>query len=96
VFDCSADSIGKGGVGEVFIGTKYSSGEKVAIKKLQTFFKGKDRLPMILNEISVMANSTHPNIVNYIASYGVGEELWVRIALPQVSLLLLKATFQIG
>jgi len=65
------------GVGEVFIGTRYDTGEKVAIKKLQTVHKGRDRLPMILNEINVMANSKHPNIVNYIASYSVGDELWV-------------------
>ena len=53
------------------------SHKKVAIKKLQTFFKGKDRLPTILNEINVMAHSKHPNIINYIASYQVDQELWV-------------------
>lgn len=77
VYDCSERSIGKGGMGEVFFATRKGSSRKVAIKKLQTFWKGKDRLPTILNEINVMAHSKHPNIINYIASYQVDQELWV-------------------
>ena len=64
-------------MGEVFIGIKKDSQERVAIKKLHTFFKGKDRLPTILNEINVMESSKHANIVNFIGAYSVGEELWV-------------------
>ena len=84
IYDCSERAIGKGGMGEVFFATIKRSNssvqahqKKVAIKKLQTFFKGKDRLPTILNEINVMAHSKHPNIINYIASYQVDQELWV-------------------
>lgn len=78
LYECTETSIGKGGMGEVFIGTKHgNSAVKVAIKKLPTFFKGKDRLATILNEINVMASSKHENIVNYIASYHVQDELWV-------------------
>lgn len=81
IYDCSERAIGKGGMGEVFFATfkrpGSSSTKKVAIKKLQTFFKGKDRLPTILNEINVMAHSKHPNIINYLASYQVDQELWV-------------------
>jgi hypothetical protein len=80
IYDCSERSIGKGGMGEVFFATRKGSGSnsrKVAIKKLQTFFKGKDRLPTILNEINVMAHSKHPNIINYIGAYQVEQELWV-------------------
>lgn len=77
-YECAPKAIGKGGVGEVFIGTKKESGDKVAIKKLQTFFKGKDRLPMILNEVAVMASSSHANIVSYMGCHAIGnEELWV-------------------
>eukprot|EP01122_Echinamoeba_exundans_P001625 TRINITY_DN11645_c0_g1_i1.p1 TRINITY_DN11645_c0_g1~~TRINITY_DN11645_c0_g1_i1.p1 ORF type:complete len:830 (+),score=177.25 TRINITY_DN11645_c0_g1_i1:105-2594(+) len=77
-YECAPKAIGKGGVGEVFIGTKRDTGDKVAIKKLQTFFKGKDRLPMILNEVAVMASSAHANIVSYMGCHAVGtEELWV-------------------
>lgn len=84
LYDCSERAIGKGGMGEVFFATIKRQGaggsgshKKMAIKKLQTFFKGKDRLPTILNEINVMAHSKHPNIINYIASYQVEQELWV-------------------
>jgi hypothetical protein len=79
IYDCTERSIGKGGMGEVFFATRKSSGSnrKIAIKKLHTFFKGKDRLPTILNEINVMAHSKHPNIINYIGAYQVDQELWV-------------------
>ena len=33
---------------------------------------------LIINEILVMRENKHPNIVNYVDSYHVGEELWVR------------------
>ena len=32
---------------------------------------------LIINEILVMRENKHPNIVNYVDSYLVGEELWV-------------------
>lgn len=32
---------------------------------------------LIINEILVMRENKHPNIVNYLDSYLVGEELWV-------------------
>lgn len=53
-------------------------GEKVAIKKLQTKRRGKDRLGFILREIEIIATSQHPNIVKYFDSYFVADELWVR------------------
>lgn len=77
IYECDEKCIGKGGMGEVFVGIKYSTKEQVAIKKLPTSFKGKNRLPTILNEINVMAHSHHENIVNYIASYHLKDELWV-------------------
>ena len=33
---------------------------------------------LIINEILVMRENKNPNIVNYVDSYLVGEELWVR------------------
>lgn len=35
---------------------------------------------LIINEILVMRENKHPNIVNYVDSYLVGEELWVSFA----------------
>ena len=36
---------------------------------------------LIINEILVMRESKHPNIVNFIESYLVRDELWVRTLL---------------
>lgn len=70
-------SIGKGSVGEVFFATLRATGEEVAIKKLQLMRRGRDRTPIILREIDIIATSQHPNIVRYMGSYEVGLELWV-------------------
>lgn len=72
------DTIGIGSVGEVMCARTKTTGQKVAIKKLQTKRRGKDRLPFILREIEIISSSKHPNIVQYIGSYFWGEELWVR------------------
>ena len=34
---------------------------------------------LIINEILVMRENKHPNVVNYLDSYLVGDELWVRL-----------------
>jgi hypothetical protein len=43
--------------------------------------KGKNRLFVILNEVNVLAQSQHPNIIQYVGTYECGEELWVRASL---------------
>ena len=50
---------------------------KVAIKKLELVRRGRDRLALILREIDIIARSAHENIVKYIESYEVQDELWV-------------------
>jgi len=49
----------------------------VAIKKLQTQRRNKDRLPFILREIEIISSSAHQNIVKYIDCFHMGQELWV-------------------
>jgi serine/threonine protein kinase len=49
----------------------------VAIKRLQTKLRNQDRLPYILREIEIIATSAHPNIVKYMESFHMGDELWV-------------------
>lgn len=63
--------------GEVFLAADVTTGEKVAVKRLQVMRRGQDRLPFILREIEIIATSAHPNIVRYIESFHQGDELWV-------------------
>lgn len=48
---------------------------EVAIKQMNLSQQPKKEL--IINEILVMRENKHPNVVNYLDSYLVGEELWV-------------------
>lgn len=71
-----AVKIGEGGAGEVFLATHSKTKEKVAIKKMK--LKAQN-LKTIINEIGMMKNCKHDNIVQYIDSYLVSDELWVCI-----------------
>lgn len=51
------------------------TGMEVAIKQMNLSQQPKKEL--IINEILVMRENKHPNVVNYLDSYLVGEELWV-------------------
>lgn len=48
---------------------------EVAIKQMNLPQQPKKEL--IINEILVMRENKHPNVVNYLDSYIVGDELWV-------------------
>jgi serine/threonine-protein kinase CLA4 len=57
-------------------GTQITQGHKVAIKQMD--LANQPRKELIVNEILVMKESQHPNIVNFLDSYLVrGNELWV-------------------
>lgn len=77
-------------VGEVIFAEARDGSGVVAIKKLQTVRRNKDRLPFILREIEIISSSAHDNIVRYIDCFDMGSELWV---LNISSLLVL--TFQV-
>jgi len=49
--------------------------ETVAIKRMD--LNNQPKKDLIINEILVMRESKHPNIVNFIESYLVRDELWV-------------------
>ncbi|OTF77381.1 phosphorylase kinase gamma subunit-like protein, partial [Euroglyphus maynei] len=69
------ERIGQGASGVVYTAIEISTGMQVAIKQMNLSQQPKKEL--IVNEILVMRENKHPNVVNYLDSYLVGEELWV-------------------
>ncbi|ESO86383.1 hypothetical protein LOTGIDRAFT_179393 [Lottia gigantea] len=69
------EKIGQGASGTVYIAIEVATGREVAIKTMNLSQQPKKEL--IINEILVMRENQNPNIVNYLDSYLVGEELWV-------------------
>ena len=71
----SLNKIGQGASGGVFTGYERGSQRLVAIKQMN--LEQQPKKDLIINEIIVMKESSHPNIVNFIDSYLVNGELWV-------------------
>uniref|UniRef100_A0A6I8PQT1 non-specific serine/threonine protein kinase n=1 Tax=Ornithorhynchus anatinus TaxID=9258 RepID=A0A6I8PQT1_ORNAN len=69
------EKIGQGASGTVYTAVEVATGQEVAIKQMNLQQQPKKEL--IINEILVMRENKNPNIVNYLNSYLVGEELWV-------------------
>ncbi|OAA70316.1 sexual development serine/threonine kinase PakA [Cordyceps fumosorosea ARSEF 2679] len=67
--------IGQGASGGVFTGYERHTNRLVAIKQMN--LEQQPKKDLIINEIIVMKESSHPNIVNYIDSFLTGGELWV-------------------
>eukprot|EP01133_Synstelium_polycarpum_P016627 gene16627-19756_t len=72
------NKIGEGGAGEVFEAVNSRTNVSIAIKKMK--LKAQN-LKTVINEIGMMKNSLHDNIVQYIDSYIVADELWVAMEL---------------
>uniref|UniRef100_A0A1B6DM64 non-specific serine/threonine protein kinase n=1 Tax=Clastoptera arizonana TaxID=38151 RepID=A0A1B6DM64_9HEMI len=69
------EKIGMGASGTVYTAIEASTGMEVAIKQMNLSQQPKKDL--IINEILVMRENKHHNVVNYLDSYLVAEELWV-------------------
>jgi len=68
--------VGQGASGHVYVAKTLTTGKKVAIKEMDLAHH--PRKELIVNEILVMKESQHPNIVNFLESYLVkNNELWV-------------------
>ncbi|XP_053214788.1 serine/threonine-protein kinase PAK 2-like [Panonychus citri] len=67
--------IGFGASGTVYTANDRDTNTKVAIKTMDLTKQSKKEL--IITEIKVMSENTHPNLVNYLDSYLVGNDLWV-------------------
>ncbi|XP_035291155.1 serine/threonine-protein kinase PAK 3 isoform X2 [Anguilla anguilla] len=69
------EKIGQGASGTVYTAIDIATGQEVAIKQMTLQQQPKKEL--IINEILVMRENKNSNIVNYLDSYLVGDELWV-------------------
>ncbi|KAL1921363.1 uncharacterized protein VTP21DRAFT_11079 [Calcarisporiella thermophila] len=68
--------IGQGASGSVYVAKHLATSKKAAIKQID--LSRQPRKELIVNEILVMKESQHPNIVNFLDSYLIGRnELWV-------------------
>lgn len=68
--------VGQGASGNVYVAKTLTTGQRVAIKTMD--LSQQPRKELIVNEILVMKESQHPNIVNFLDSYLVkNNELWV-------------------
>jgi p21-activated kinase 1 len=67
--------IGQGASGGVFTGYERGTNRLVAIKQMN--LEQQPKKDLIINEILVMKDSSHPNIVNFIDSFLITGELWV-------------------
>ncbi|XP_062522105.1 serine/threonine-protein kinase PAK 1-like [Corticium candelabrum] len=69
------EKIGQGAAGTVYSAIEIATGNEVAIKQMNLQQQPKKEL--IINEILVMRDNKNKNIVNYLDSYLVTDELWV-------------------
>ncbi|RCH96672.1 Protein kinase, partial [Rhizopus stolonifer] len=68
--------VGQGASGSVYVAFSLSTNVKVAIKQME--LASQPRKDLIVTEISVMKESQHPNIVNYLDSFLLNNsDLWV-------------------
>jgi len=69
-----AKKVGEGAAGEVFLATNSRTKQRVAIKKMAM---NDESMKLLVTEISIMKSSHHPNIVDYIDSHMIQDQLWV-------------------
>ncbi|XP_045499856.1 serine/threonine-protein kinase PAK mbt isoform X1 [Colias croceus] len=67
--------IGKGSTGVVCVATDTRTRRRVAVKMMNLL--NQQRRELLFNEVVIMRDYPHPNIVEMYASYLVGNELWV-------------------
>ncbi|XP_069788578.1 serine/threonine-protein kinase PAK 5-like isoform X2 [Narcine bancroftii] len=67
--------IGEGSTGIVCIVTEKHTGKQVAVKKMD--LRKQQRRELLFNEVVIMRDYHHENVVDMYNSYLVGDELWV-------------------
>ncbi|XP_072778399.1 serine/threonine-protein kinase PAK 3-like [Taeniopygia guttata] len=69
------ETIGRGGFGTVCMAVETATGEEVAIKKISLLEESNSEV--CLNEIQIMRGNKNANLVTFVDSYLVDEELWL-------------------
>lgn len=69
-------------IGSVYRAIELTTGQEVAIKIIPL---REDDKEILVEEVLLMKESRHPNIVNYLDFYLVEEELWVRLSVIEDS-----------
>ena len=87
------NKIGQGASGGVYTAYERGTNRCVAIKQMN--LEQQPKKDLIINEILVMKDSKHPNIVNFIDSYLVGGDLWVTMEYMEGGSLTDVVTFNI-
>ncbi|KAJ9102946.1 hypothetical protein QFC19_004502 [Naganishia cerealis] len=68
--------VGQGASGSVYVAKTLATGQRVAIKQMD--LSQQPRKELIVNEILVMKESRHPNIVNFLEAFLIrNSDLWV-------------------
>lgn len=67
--------IGQGASGSVYTAFDNQTKKRVAVKQMR--LANQPKKDLIVNEILIMAQANHPNIVEFVDSYLVGNDLWV-------------------
>ncbi|XP_054253613.1 serine/threonine-protein kinase PAK 3-like [Indicator indicator] len=69
-----AEKLGQGGYGAVYRAVEIATQQEVAIKHMNV---RKESERVLMNEILIVREHKNPNIVNYLDSYVVGDEIWL-------------------
>ncbi|XP_067895810.1 serine/threonine-protein kinase PAK 4-like isoform X1 [Heterodontus francisci] len=73
--------IGEGSTGIVCVATEKHSGRRVAVKRMD--LRTQQRRELLFNEVVIMRDYHHDNVVEMYSSHLVGDELWVVMELLQ-------------
>lgn len=70
------DSLGQGAFGKVFRGLNLKTGEVVAIKQIDKHLIASEDWPMVLQELNLLQELIHPNIVQFIDYHDTSDYLY--------------------
>ncbi|KAJ3381789.1 Protein kinase [Entophlyctis sp. JEL0112] len=69
--------VGEGASGKVYLARNIQNGSSPVVAIKEMALSKQPRKDLLLNEIAIMKELIHPNIVKYLDSYLVGNDLWL-------------------